>query len=78
MDDLGPSREERDKAAAAILTAAKLEPSNHEFPQSLAQLYAQSSRWKEALPHAARVAKLLPGNQQAQAFLAQVRSMAGK
>ncbi len=66
--------EERDKATAAILAAAKLEPSNPEFPQSLARLYAQSDRWKEALPHAARVAELLPGNPQAQAFLAQVRA----
>ena len=61
---------------AIILAAAKLEPSNPEFPQSLARLYAQSDRWKEALPHAARGAELLPGNPQAQAFLAQVRAMA--
>ena len=70
--------EERDKAAAAILTAAKLEPINPEFPQSLAQLYAQSDRWKEALPHAERAAELMPENSQVQSFLVQVRARAGK
>ena len=66
--------DQREKAAAAIKVAFKLEPANPEFPQALAQLYGQENRWKDALPYAEKVVELMPDNLQAKAFLAQARA----
>ena len=61
-----------DDAINAFLQAIRLQPDNPEFLQNIVQLLVQRGRWADALPYARNMVRLLPGNQQAKAFLAQI------
>ena len=65
-------------AAAAIQRAADLQPANPEFPQALVRLHLQANRYKEALPHARRLAELLPEDPRVQDLLKSVKASAGE
>jgi tetratricopeptide (TPR) repeat protein/ssDNA-binding Zn-finger/Zn-ribbon topoisomerase 1 len=72
-----------DQAIKALMQAINMQPDNPEFVQSLVQLsvermrsHAQREEWREALPHARRLAELVPDNPQFRAFVSQIEQRA--
>ncbi|MDX1617804.1 MAG: tetratricopeptide repeat protein [Balneolaceae bacterium] len=66
-----------ERAEQSYLEAVRLDPDNPDYRYGICTLYLQQNEPGKALPHAERLAELLPENRQAQDFLRQVRSRAG-
>ena len=66
------------QAEQALLAAARLDGLDPDVLNALALLYARQQKWKQALPHAERLARLMPANAGAQRLLEQIRQRIGR
>ena len=63
----------RADAEAAFVKAQKIDPNDPEIAYALAVLYLQENEWSRARDAAENLARLLPGNPQAQELIDHIR-----